>query len=106
MADGGQFLLAEGGQFAWIFHISKESKKAVFTKFEAMAIHKRRKPLKEIAKAITPVIRGIINYYHKFWDGHMYMVWYQLNQRLLKWVKWEKGLYKHAAIKWLKVQYK
>ena len=71
-----------------------------------MAIHKRRKPLSELAKMLAPVIRGVINYYHKFWDRHMHAVWYQLNQRLLKWVKWEKGLYRHDAIKWLKKQYK
>lgn len=86
--------------------ISKTSKKAMFRRFKAMAIHKRRKPLKEIAKALTPIIRGIINYYHRFWDGHMYWVWYQLNQRLLKWVKWEKDLYKHEAVRWLRLQYK
>ena len=86
--------------------ISGKSKKAVLEKFNSMAIHKRRKPLKEIAKELTPVIRGIINYYHKFWDGHMYRVWYQLNQRLLKWVKWEKGLYNHDAVRWLGMQYR
>jgi len=86
--------------------ISSKSKKRVLEKFKSMAIHKRRRPLKEVALLLAPVIRGIINYYHKFWDGHMYKVWYQLNQRLLKWVKWEKGLYKHAAIRWLKQQYK
>jgi RNA-directed DNA polymerase len=86
--------------------ISAGSKKTVLQKFKAMAIHKWRKPLKEVAKALTPVIRGIINYYHRFWDGHMYKVWHQLNQRLLKWVKWEKGLYKQAAIRWLHQQYK
>ncbi|WP_290792328.1 group II intron reverse transcriptase/maturase [Flavihumibacter sp. UBA7668] len=86
--------------------ISTKSKKRVLEKFKSMSIHKRRRPLKEVAALLTPVIRGIINYYHKFWDGHMHKVWYQLNQRLLKWVKWEKGLYEHAAIKWLKQRYK
>ena len=33
-------------------------------------------------------------------------VWNQLNQRLLKWVKWEKGLCKMAAVAWLKLRYK
>ena len=86
--------------------ISTKSKKRVLEKFKSMAIHKRRRPLKEVALLLAPVIRGIINYYHKFWDGHMYRVWYQLNQRLLKWVKWEKGLYEHAAIRWPRQQYK
>jgi group II intron reverse transcriptase/maturase len=86
--------------------ISTKSKQRVLGKFKSMAIHKRRRPLKEVASLLAPVIRGIINYYHKFWDGHMYKIWYQLNQRLLKWVKWEKGLYEHAAIRWLKHQYR
>ncbi|HET6245010.1 MAG: hypothetical protein H0V01_13125 [Bacteroidetes bacterium] len=50
----------------------------------------RRKPLEEVAKEINPIIRGNINYYHKFWDGHMRYVWNQLNRRLLKWVKKNK----------------
>jgi RNA-directed DNA polymerase len=33
-------------------------------------------------------------------------VWHQLNVRLLKWVKWEKRLYKKASLKWLQAQYK
>jgi hypothetical protein len=32
--------------------------------------------------------------------------WNQLNPRLLKWIKWEKRLYKMAAVRWLKRQYK
>jgi RNA-directed DNA polymerase len=86
--------------------ISTKSKKRVLEKLKSMIIHKRRRPLKEVASLLTPVIRGIINYYHKFWDRHMYRVWHHLNQRLLKWVKWEKGLYAYAAIRWLRQQYK
>ena len=71
-----------------------------------MEIYKWRKPLEEISKALNPVIRGIINYYHKFENSSMRRVWYDLNCRLLKWVKWEKGLYKYAAIKWLRTKYK
>jgi hypothetical protein len=48
----------------------------------------------------------VINYYHKFSDNHMRYVWNQLNARLLKWVKWEKGLYKYRSLSWLRLQYK
>ena len=75
-------------------------------KFKTMNLHKRRKTLEEIAKEINPVLRGIINYYHKFWEDDMRIVWYQLNARLLKWVKWEKDLYKMASVKYLKTKYK
>jgi RNA-directed DNA polymerase len=86
--------------------VSTKSKKSITQKFKSMAIHKRRKPLEEIAKEMNPIIRGIINYYHKFENGSMRIVWNQLNHRLLKWVKWEKGLYKYAAVRWLKHKYK
>ena len=86
--------------------VSAKSKKSILEKFKSLEIHKRHKPLKEIAKELNPIIRGIINYFHKFEDGQMRNGWNQLNHRLLKWVKWEKGLYKMAAVAWLKQQYK
>jgi group II intron reverse transcriptase/maturase len=86
--------------------VSAKSKKSILEKFKSLEIHKRRKPLTEIAKELNPIIRGIINYFHKFEDGQMRYVWNQLNHKLLKWVKWEKGLYKKAAVVWLKLQYK
>ena len=46
-----------------------------------------------------------MNYYGKFWTYHTHHLWNQLNKRLLKWVKWEKGLYKKAAVQWLKKKY-
>ena len=42
----------------------------------------------------------------KFSTGCTRHIWNQLNSRLLKWVKWEKGLYKMASVKWLKRKYK
>ncbi len=86
--------------------VSQKSKTNIMKKFKTMNLHKRRKTLEEIAKEINPVLRGIINYYHKFWEDDMRIVWYQLNARLLKWVKWEKDLYKMASVKYLKTKYK
>jgi group II intron reverse transcriptase/maturase len=86
--------------------VSQKSKTSIMQKFKLMNLHKRRKTLEEIAKEINPILRGIINYYHKFWEGDMRFVWNQLNARLLKWVKWEKGLYKMASVKYLKTKYK
>jgi group II intron reverse transcriptase/maturase len=86
--------------------VSTKSKKNISEKFKALEIHKRRKPLAEIAQVLNPIIRGLINYFHKFGNEPMSHVWNQLNHRLLKWVKWQKGLYKKAAVKWLKQQYK
>lgn len=86
--------------------VSQKSKTSIMQKFKMMNLHKRRITLEEIAREINPVLKGIINYYHKFWEDDMRIVWNQLNARLLKWVKWEKGLYKYASVKYLKTKYK
>lgn len=86
--------------------VSQKSKTSIIEKFKLMKLHKRRKSLEEIAKEINPTLRGIINYYHKFWKGDMRWVWNQLNTRLLKWVKWEKGLYKKASVRYLSTKYR
>jgi len=86
--------------------VSQKSKTSIMEKFKLMKLHKRRKTLEEIAKEINPVLRGIINYYHKFWKDDMRFVWHQLNVRLLKWVKWEKSLYKKVSVRYLKTKYK
>lgn len=85
---------------------SIKSKSSVLEKFKALNIHKRRKPIEEIARELRPVIQGIMNYYCKFSTGCTRHIWNQINSRLLKWVKWEKGLYKMASVKWLKRKYK
>ena len=71
-----------------------------------MNIHKRRITLQQIARTINPVLRGIINYYHKFQRNDMRQVWNQLNARLLKWVKWEKDYGKKKAVRYLKTMFK
>jgi len=86
--------------------VSQNSKKSILEKFRDMKLHKRRCSMEQIAKEINPILGGIINYYHEFWKGDMRFVWKQLNARLLKWVKWEKGLYKKAAVKYLQTKYK
>jgi group II intron reverse transcriptase/maturase len=86
--------------------ISTKSESRVLEKFRKLEIHKSRKPIEEIARELNPIIQGVINYYCKFSVGHTRFIWYQLNARLLKWVKWEKGLYKMASLKWLKKKYK
>ena len=86
--------------------ISRKSESRILEKFQRMQIHKRRGSIEEIAIEMKPIIRGIINYYGKFSVGHMRNIWNGLNARLIKWVKWEKGLYKMACVKWLKKKYK
>ncbi len=86
--------------------ISTKSRSAILSKIKELQIHKMRKPIEAIASKLRPIIQGIINYYCKFSIGHMRYVWNQLNSRLIKWVKWEKGLYKMDCIKWLKAKYK
>jgi RNA-directed DNA polymerase len=86
--------------------VSQKSKNSLMEKFRNLNIHKRRTTLEEIAKMMNPILRGIINYYHKFRKSDLQNLWRQLNERLLKWVKWEKGLYKKASVRYLKTKYK
>ena len=86
--------------------ISQKSKNSIIEKFKTLKIHKKRKTIEQVAKEINPIIRGIINYYHKFRKSDMVNVWRQLNERLLKWVKWEKDLYKKASVRYLKTKHK
>ncbi|WMJ75354.1 group II intron reverse transcriptase/maturase [Cytophagaceae bacterium ABcell3] len=88
------------------FHISHKSVISVLEKFRRKKIHKWRKSLEELARELNPVIRGVINYYCYKWSNHTRRIWYELNNRLLKWVKWEKGLYKRSANRWLREKYK
>ncbi len=85
--------------------VSRKSKNAIYEKFRDLHIHKKRKPIESIAMELNTKIRGMINYYHKFGNSSMRIVWQGLNMRLLKWVRWEKKLSKLEAIKWLKRKY-
>jgi group II intron reverse transcriptase/maturase len=84
--------------------MSKKSVRSVLDKFKR--IHKRRVSVEVLANELNPVIRGVMNYYCKFWSSHTYTLWNQLNKRLQKWVRWEKGLYIFASIRWLQQKYR
>lgn len=86
--------------------ISNKSKSAVLAKFRSMKIHKMRISIEGVSSILSPVIRGLMNYYCKFWNGHTFGLWRQLNNRLIKWVKWEKNLSIRASIRWLKTRYR
>jgi group II intron reverse transcriptase/maturase len=86
--------------------VSQKSKTNIMQKFRTLNIHKWRTSLEHIAQTINSTLRGIINYYHKFRRTDMRQVWNQLNARLLKWVKWEKGLGKRRALCYLRSKYK
>lgn len=86
--------------------MSRKAKISVLEKFKELNIHKQRKPIEVIANELRPIVQGIINYYCKFSTNHTRQIWNQLNARLLKWVKWEKGLYKMASVRWLQKKYK
>lgn len=64
--------------------VSSNVKKAIREKFRQFEIRKRMIPMMELAKKQTPIIRGLINYFHKFWQTSMRPVWNGLNHRLLK----------------------
>lgn len=86
--------------------MSRKSRIRILSKFREIQIHKKRKPLTELAKELNPIIQGIINYYCKFSVNHTRFVWHQLNVRLLKWVKWEKKLFVMESIRWLRNKFR
>jgi len=86
--------------------VSIASNLAIREKFRAMELHKRRKPIEELARGLNPLIEGTIKYFHKFWEAGKRDVRNQLNHRLLKWDKWEKGMYKYASWRWLHKRYR
>jgi RNA-directed DNA polymerase len=86
--------------------ISRKSKSAILDKFRSMRLHKMRGNIERLSKVLTPVVRGLMNYYCKFWTGHTLDIWHRLNIRLVKWVRWEKGLSTRAALRYLRTRYK
>ncbi|PTX10520.1 group II intron reverse transcriptase/maturase [Pontibacter mucosus] len=86
--------------------ISTKSISSVLHKLSRMHIHRWRKPLEEVAQVLRPVIQGVINYYCRFWSSHTHYLWLQLNTRLLKWAKWEKGLPMREAVRWMRKRYR
>lgn len=86
--------------------ISRKSKTAILRKFRAMRLHKKCISIEGMSALLSPIIRGIINYYCKFWSYHTSDIWHRLNVRLTKWLRWGKGLSTREAIKYLKSKYK
>jgi hypothetical protein len=59
--------------------ISKKSVNKVLDRFNTLRIYKWRIHYKTIAARLNPIIRGIKNYYCKFWADHTHYLWQQLN---------------------------
>jgi group II intron reverse transcriptase/maturase len=85
--------------------ISQKSKSSIYEKLRTMKIHEMHMSIEGVSKKLSPIIRGIMNYYCKFWTGHTHDIWYQLNVRLTKWAKRVKGMSTRAAMKWLQKKY-
>jgi group II intron reverse transcriptase/maturase len=86
--------------------ISQKSKSGIMEKLRQLKIHKMRTSIEAVSRKLSPIIRGLMNYYCKFWSGHTRIIWHYLNLRLSKWVRWEKGLSTRVAVKWLTEKYR
>jgi len=86
--------------------MSIKSRSSILEKLENLHIHKKRCKIEDIAKELNSILTGEINYYCKFLPYKTNHLWYMVNQRLLKWVKWQKGLSKKKSIQWLKTKWK
>jgi len=97
---------AKGFKILITTFISRKSMSSIQDKFRRMELHKRRNPVEVLAKLLNPISRDIINYYCKLWSGHTYHIWQQLNFRLWKWVRWDKGLSGMSGLHWLRTKYR
>jgi RNA-directed DNA polymerase len=86
--------------------MSIKSRSSVLEKLRDLHIHKKRCKIEDLAKLLNPILQGVINYYCKFLPQQTHHLWYMVNQRLLKWVSWQKGLSKKQAVTWLKTKWK
>jgi len=86
--------------------MSKKSQSSVYDKLRKLEIHKHRKPIEQLAEKLRPIFKGVMNYYCKFNSSYTHNFWYSINQKLLKWVRWEKDLGLKASIRWLKLIWK
>ena len=97
---------AKGHKLLITVFMSQTSMSSVQEKLRKLQLHKWRKPVEQLAKVVNPITRGVIGYYCKLWSSHTRRLWVQLNVRLTKWVMWEKGLARRAALRWLGRKYK
>lgn len=97
---------AKGHKLLITVFISQKSMSSVQDKLRKLKLHKWRKPVEVLSRVLNPITRGVINYYCNIWSSHTRRLWIYLNIRLTKWVMWEKGLYRRAALNWLKRKYK
>lgn len=82
--------------------MSKSAQSRIFSELREMKLHKRRKSITELAADLWSYLQGKMNYYCKFNPKRTYRFWYQVNQKLLKWVKWQKGTNLLRSISWLR----
>ena len=82
--------------------ISQSSESKILDEIRKLRLHKWTGKLHELVKVLNPKIRGWLNYYGRFSSRGMVKMWYILNQRLIKWVKWNKGYFVYRSLRWLR----
>ena len=86
--------------------ISKEAVKRINDEVKEMRLHSMvQTKLEVIAAKLDPKIKGWINYYGRFRKSALNKIFWVLNNRLIKWVRWKHKPYRYnlkGAINWLK----
>ena len=85
--------------------ISKEAVKRINDEVKGMKLHSMvHTKLEVIASMLNPKITGWINYYSRFRKSAMWKVFYVLNNRLYKWVRWKYKKHRslYGSINWLR----
>jgi RNA-directed DNA polymerase len=76
--------------------ISKGAKKAINAKIRKTNLRNRSElSLKEIAKKCNPVLRGVYNYYGKFYPSAMNSIWDNFDRTLTNWAMNKYKKFKH-----------
>ena len=92
----------KGEKLLYDAKVSPKAMQKMMQVLKQKKLHKRKQNIQALAKELNPILRGWINYYGVFGKVHMNKLYVHLNQRLVKWCKWNYRMHKLAAISWLK----
>jgi RNA-directed DNA polymerase len=86
--------------------MSSKAKVKVLDAICKMKFHLWQVSLKELAETVNQRTRGWINYYGFKGRSTTSKLWFLLNRKLIKWVKWQRGWQFKRALNWLRAVHK